>query len=262
MNKNLVILLTATINPNGMSFTQLQDPNIRLDQYIQAINFYLNETSYKIVFVENSGIDISYIFTKAINAGRVEILSFLGNDYNKSRGKGLGEARIIEYALEHSIFISNCTHIIKITGRLIVPNINRVLTHLNFKLNADLQVDFHFRNMPKTMFFVCTKSWIQNIYDYEKYIDDSNGFYFEHMIYKMMLEIPKSNVLPFLNIPLINGVSGTANCPYNNKKTKIAIVDNLDAFSQYYLTCGNRLLYIIFRLFYCLVVLVCKFCII
>ena len=39
-------------------------------------------------FVENTDYDISSYFTKEIGQGRLECLSFNGNDYDKSFGKG------------------------------------------------------------------------------------------------------------------------------------------------------------------------------
>ena len=53
--KNITLLLTACINPNGMSYTVLQDPNERKIQYEEALNYYLTKTKCKIVFVENTG---------------------------------------------------------------------------------------------------------------------------------------------------------------------------------------------------------------
>ena len=37
----IVILLTACVNPNGMSKTVLQDVELRRKQYVNALNFYL-----------------------------------------------------------------------------------------------------------------------------------------------------------------------------------------------------------------------------
>lgn len=53
-----ILLLTACINPDGMPFTCLADVGVRKKQYIEALNFYLKNTTRKIVFVENSGTDM------------------------------------------------------------------------------------------------------------------------------------------------------------------------------------------------------------
>lgn len=58
------LLLTATINPNGMKGAKFA-PEERLQMYVEALNFYIdklseysieNGTQY-IVFAENSGFD-------------------------------------------------------------------------------------------------------------------------------------------------------------------------------------------------------------
>lgn len=59
-----ILLLTACINPDGMPFTCLADVGVRKKQYIEALNFYLKNTTRKIVFVENSGTDISHLRLK------------------------------------------------------------------------------------------------------------------------------------------------------------------------------------------------------
>ena len=42
-----ILLLTACINPDGMPFTCLADVGVRKKQYIEALNFYLKNTTRK-----------------------------------------------------------------------------------------------------------------------------------------------------------------------------------------------------------------------
>ena len=81
-----ILLLTACINPDGMPFTCLADVGVRKKQYIEALNFYLKNTTRKIVFVENSGTDISSSFKDFQH--RIEFLCFDGNlCFDKRKGK-------------------------------------------------------------------------------------------------------------------------------------------------------------------------------
>ena len=73
MRKQTVILLTACISPGGMAFTALQDAGERERQYIDAFNFYVNNTHYPIVFSNKSSEDNSTKMTYP--EGRVEYLS-------------------------------------------------------------------------------------------------------------------------------------------------------------------------------------------
>ena len=129
----MVILLTACINPNGMSFTKLQDATIRRSQYELALDFYLSKTNLKIVFVENTNTYIGTKYEKYVCEGRLEFITFSGNSYQKSLGKGYGEALIIREAIKQSHIICQCNFIVKITGRLIVENINALLTEFSWE---------------------------------------------------------------------------------------------------------------------------------
>ena len=53
MGNKYVIVLTACINPGKMIHTSLTDVDIRRRQYEDALEFYLLQTDYPIVFVEN-----------------------------------------------------------------------------------------------------------------------------------------------------------------------------------------------------------------
>lgn len=57
--KTPLLLLTACVNPNGMKFTALQDPKVRMTQYVKAVNFYLSKTDFPVLVVENSGYDLA-----------------------------------------------------------------------------------------------------------------------------------------------------------------------------------------------------------
>ena len=64
------ILMTACINPCNMSNTVVKDVNIRRMEYILALQYYLQRTKFDIVFVENSGTDISSSFLQEIQQNR------------------------------------------------------------------------------------------------------------------------------------------------------------------------------------------------
>ena len=59
MENSVVLLLTATVNTNNKSFTQLHNKEQRLSQYIETIKYYLALYEQPLVFVENSGEDLS-----------------------------------------------------------------------------------------------------------------------------------------------------------------------------------------------------------
>ena len=208
-----IILLTGCINPNGMSFTSLSDATIRLKQYLTAINFYLSSTNYPIVFSENSGTNISNFFDLHTDTKRLEILSFTGN-HNKEKGKGYGEAEIIDYALKKSLIIStykdNCS-IIKITGRLIIKNItklieNKFLFQDNRSIVASYNSNFSFVD---TRIIIAPIGFFYSFISHKEDINDQANIYFENIFSNCIKFNRRYRYYPFFIEPLIKGQSGT-----------------------------------------------------
>lgn len=208
----MILLLTGCINPSGMSYTSLNDPKEREKQYINAIHFYLSNTHYPIVFTENSGTDISQLFTDSIKSGRMEFLTFIGNQ-NKERGKGYGECEILQYALEHSVLINNSKskRIAKITGRLIIRNIQAIIRwHTLFTsqhttlcaINSDL-------SFPDSRFIIASKEFYHTFLKKKDCINDSTGYYFEHALCDTIKNEKRFPFSPFFIEPQIEGISGS-----------------------------------------------------
>lgn len=124
---NIVLLLTACVNPNGMAFTALQDGEERLIQYIKSIKYYLGSTSAKIVVVENTNFNIQKYIDFSYPKEQLEFLYFDGNNYDKEKGKGYGEALILKYAFENSLFLEDADVVVKISGRYIASNLHQIL---------------------------------------------------------------------------------------------------------------------------------------
>lgn len=212
-----LIFLTGCINPSGMTHTNLQDSEIRRKQYCDSIRFYLEVTKCRILFVENSGTDISSYFKGEVE--RLEIITFDGNSYDKSLGKGRGEMLIIKHAISHSKFIKECSTVCKITGRYKILNIN---TFVDFYLTSghDLMVEL-MRNLQ----YADSRLFIGTVNFYKKYlisymdlIDDSKGFYFEHALSRASLTavLEGFSILPFKYKPRYSGQSGTDGKKFND----------------------------------------------
>lgn len=187
---NTLLFLTGCIKPDGMSMTSLQDPLVRQQQYIEAIRFYISKTSLKILFIDNSNTDLSSFFQPEIKDSRIEILTFAGNNFNKSLGKGYGECEIIEYALNNSIFMNDADYIIKVTGRLCVNNISALINSMKDFASIYAQ---RIKMGPQGMsclsyFFGCPKDFIRNYFlPMKSEINDSKNIFFEHVLYRSVL---------------------------------------------------------------------------
>ncbi|UKK51897.1 hypothetical protein L6472_04755 [Prevotella sp. E13-17] len=205
-----VILLTGCINPNGMAFTQLNNVSERQKQYINAIHFYLSNTNCPIVFCENSDTDIQPFIENAQD--RLEILTFSGNK-NKQRGKGYGEAEIIEYALSHSSFIQEDCIIIKITGRLIVNNICPIIKSLTCKQDFVTCLFHSDLTFADSRIFCATVSFFCEFLNNKERINDSENVFFEHILSSTVLA-SSIRFIPYIEEPLITGISGSTGKQY------------------------------------------------
>ncbi len=145
---------------------------------MKAIRFYLENTPYRILIVDNSGCDFRMDFP---NEARIEALSYK-EEMPTDKGKGYGEMLLMQYGFRHSQFLKESEQIVKITGRHIIKNINQLLYFCNnfeaLYVDSTMQLNF-----ARSYFFVSPKSL------YEKYLfprietmDDSQGVYLEHLL--------------------------------------------------------------------------------
>jgi hypothetical protein len=212
-----VILLTGCINPNGMSYTSLNNIEEREVQYVNAIRHYLKNTNYPVVFVENSGTDISYYFREYVESAQLECITLHGNQ-NKEKGKGYGECEIIRHAIENSriILSSNEVRIVKITGRLIILNICPIIRfHGIFTskrttlcmINSDL-------SFPDSRIIMAHIDFYKEFLLYQEKINDSQGYFFEHALCDIIKNNRQYPFSPFFLHPQIIGISGSTGKQY------------------------------------------------
>lgn len=262
-----VILLTACINPGEMAFTKLLNPDERKHQYIDAINYYVSNTTLPIVFAENSNIDISSLFDNTILSGRLEMFTFKGNE-NKRRGKGYGEAEIIDYALTHSKIIDNTCVLIKITGRLLVINIYiLVALHQFCRLKPFVQCsvnsDFNFAD---SRVIIAPVSFFKEFLTEKNQINDGKGMFFEHVLIDKIKN--DCNYSPFLIEPQIIGVSGSTGDVYKRNKHSLNTWMSYMNYQLYIVVKYRRYTFVkrsyikslLVYIFYFIIKLICRVC--
>src|SRR5437870_2915380 len=84
--EGITVLHTATIEPGGMSFTRRRDPAVRLQDYLDALHWWIRcEGVGRVIYCENSGSDLSPLIElargSASRRSTAAFLSFRGNDY-------------------------------------------------------------------------------------------------------------------------------------------------------------------------------------
>ena len=234
---NRILFLSACIAPGNMYFTKLTDVAIRQKQYIAALQWYLNNTNFKILFVENTNCDLSEYFVNEIKNGRLEMLTFNGNNYDIKRGKGYGEALILEYGLNHSALLKQASSFVKITGRLICTNIN-LLTKCCGKDNvlyARIVRDEQKKLTCDSRLFISSLDFLRIFLSKKESLNDSNHFYFEHLLFNvrsLWISGKKKATEPWLPMNII-GESGSTGSVYN----ELSIIDILKFYCKRVLHC-------------------------
>jgi hypothetical protein len=137
---NWIVLLTTCVQPkvkkNDETEYSNQEINDRKELYIKQINRWLNETNLQIVVVDSS----EYKF-KEINNNRLTVIDF--NIDTTLNSSSQYEAISIIYALnkmEEMNILNNCTHILKVTGRYFLENIENILNNTEQDLDLYLQI--------------------------------------------------------------------------------------------------------------------------
>jgi hypothetical protein len=133
MNKWIILLTTAVSNYNNT----IKDTQYRIYLYTAQILSWLKNTNYIIVVVESSGYNFPHIENE-----RLHKISFKYT--NPLVSSSQYEANSILYALneiKNTDYYNNCTHILKVTGRYFLNNIEE---HLNSKpQDKDLYLQKH-----------------------------------------------------------------------------------------------------------------------
>ena len=214
------ILLTACVNPKGMSHTLLQDPGIRATQYKNALDFYIKSTELPVVFCENTMYDMKSDYEEYIKSGRLEYLTFDGNNYDKGRGKGYGEALIMRYAVEHSELIKKSKYVIKITGRIVVADIKRISSSRLLYLDNVYRSNIKNKFISTYLFIARPQMLLHFLSKYQEQIweDSPTNDLIEHHWYRALTKDPEfinTLYLPFFRIPHIIGISGTTGDHYS-----------------------------------------------
>ena len=227
-----ILLLTATITPPpDVPLLRRTDPAVRLDDYVSALKFYLSLVGQcvdYILFVENSNSDISKLKTVVEQANlseSVEFLVFDGLDYPTTYGRGYGEFKLVEYAMNHSITINNQPKesvVWKVTGRYFIRNLCRVI--VNKPSNFDVYCNF--RNLPPCWADMYLVAWtiqgyqagLKNIY---QEIKDIRGNRTPETHFRKALEQRHETVkiVPRFKVtPRFDGVHGLTNQKFSSKK--------------------------------------------
>lgn len=130
-----ILLLTACIHPKSRK--NKIDMKKREAEYLDALNFYINESNFThIVFVDNSNTVLDCFKNEKmdpfvqINGKTIEYLTFDWNKLTSVYEYWFWESEILDYAIENSEILKNMESsdsFFKITGRYVIKNINELI---------------------------------------------------------------------------------------------------------------------------------------
>lgn len=242
--ESICLVMTGCISPSEKVIELcVKDKDYREQQYINAILFYIENTTIKnIVFCDNSVQPVNEMLCRKAREKRknFEWLSFQGN-YEKTEqlGKGYGEGEILEYVLNNSELIYKCKYMAKITGRLRLLNIDTVLRFL-------FASEYHFSSyfdegkhlFIDTRFFVAeTDRFRDKFLDAYKNVNDRKGIFYEYAIANRIQE----RGIAFRDFPLaLNIVGDSGSSGYSYRWTwKMLIKKSIPLFYYYFFHKGH-----------------------
>ncbi len=216
---NNTILLTACINTNNCAFLARSDSKDRENDYYNALEKWLTNTTLDFVFVENSNADLTRLKELASQHGdRVEFLQFDGNEYERGLGKGHGENIATAYAVDNSIKLQNEDFIHKVSGRYYLTEIANCifqLKELNYFDNIDIiahynEALFNGGSIPTVYYGMRKEIYNKTLRNF--HVNDSNGHYLELGMFITAVNLPHERVV-FLNVIGLepDQVTGTTN---------------------------------------------------
>ncbi len=170
-----ILLMTATITPDNSPELARTDPALRLEDYAQALDFYIGQLGAAggrgaidgLVFAENSDSDVSSLraLAQARGAGdRVEFIANYGRHSFPGRDRSVGESALLDHAMATSRLIAQAGEravVWKITGRYRVRNLAAMVrtAPARFDLYCDV------RNRPIAWLDLRFMAWTPAGYD-------------------------------------------------------------------------------------------------
>ena len=125
-----VLITTANNPPPGLPFLQMTDPVMRTIAAKAALYFWVSQGIEQIVLVDATGTNLLTEQEAADidrSETRVEQINYKqSTDEILKRGKGYGEGRLIQYAINNSELLARQEHFFKCTGKLYARNFQSI----------------------------------------------------------------------------------------------------------------------------------------
>lgn len=216
-----VLITTANNPPADVPFLEMKNPDIRMIAAKAALYFWVAQGIGQIVLADATATNLLSEYEVAeINKlhTRIEQISYeQASDDVVERGKGYGEGKIIEYAINNSELLAHEESFFKCTGKVYVRNFPYVVevikaNNISSLFWKHMDDSLEEKNWADCRFYYTSKDFAKNhlIPAYLK-THDINKSACEHYVYKAL----KSNMKAVKGSrPLITGYSGNTGKAY------------------------------------------------
>lgn len=216
-----VLITTANKPPQGMPFLNMTDSVSRMIAAKAALYFWVTQGVEQIVLADATGTNLLTAEEEAAideSESRVEQINYQqDSDLVVRNGKGYGEGKLVEYAINHSELLSRAEHFFKCTGKLYVRNFPAVhsaikannLTNLFWRAMGD---GTWLQPWTDTRFFYTSKSFAtDHLLPAYFSSNDSTADICEYRLYDTVERNLKSGRALR---PLVTGYAGASGEPY------------------------------------------------
>lgn len=189
--ENWVVLLTTAVNPFGKNDTN--EILYREQLYKKQIHRWLNDTDYEIFVTESTGRTIPNL----LDSPRLHLINFdLIKEFGKSTSSSFYEShsfvKFVKF-FQETDFYDKTTHILKVTGRYFLPDINKQISVLR---NYDVYIQKHkSKNWQNTEYFGINKHLLLDLAN--KNLSDNTNL--EHTFYNFIQDKKCMKFEPFEN---------------------------------------------------------------
>jgi hypothetical protein len=205
--KIYLVVLTAAITPSVNVQLARNDPRQREQDYVRAFRFWLKNEDRRLtrlLFIENSGANLDIFRQIALQENllgkEVEILSVPSRAVPPNMHYGWAELKMLDDGLRDSRLFVPCSHLIKVTGRLIFPNINKLLDKAPRDFDALVECRIPTRSYQKGLNFV------QALINREGAYVSTQLFLAKKTFYEQHLENLADSIKPFTDSDMMEAV--------------------------------------------------------
>lgn len=219
MDKITILLSSTVFIQKKKNYLFQRSPEIRLNAYLTSIKQWLDNTSFNIVLVDNSGYTFEELNDYKIKyTNRFEIVSFTEENIKESiyikdcESKGSSEMLSLNYAYYNSELVSKSEFLIKVTARFFIPNFQQYLEENNiFNYDSICQ-----NNRMRCEMVGCKTKYFHKLFNIHLITLENKLCAWSELIFKERIDTYFANTLICKKLPIEKTYRGGCTIPYTD----------------------------------------------